>query len=69
MVGLPTRRMDDSCRWDNSGISEKSIFFDFIPLTFFTARAPRADDARRFFIVFTPYRIRYEQHSAQAAFG
>jgi hypothetical protein len=61
--------MDYSCRSVNSGISEKSIFFDFIPLSFFTARAPRADDPRRFFIVFTPYRIRYEQHSTHAAPG
>jgi hypothetical protein len=56
IVGLPTRRMDDSCRSVNSGISEKSIFFDFIPLSLFTARAPRADDPRRFFMVLAPYR-------------
>jgi hypothetical protein len=69
MVGLPTRRMDDSCRWDNSGISEKSIFFDFISLTFFTlarrALMIRVVSSSSLLLIV----IRYEQHSAQAAFG
>jgi hypothetical protein len=51
-VGRPTRRMDESCLSESSGISEKPIFFDFIPFSFFPARAPRADDPRGFFIVF-----------------
>jgi hypothetical protein len=54
IVGLPTRRMDDTCGSDNSVISEKLIF-DFIPLSFLTARAPRADEPRGFFIIFSPY--------------
>jgi hypothetical protein len=61
--------MDESCLSDSSGMSEKSIFFDFILFSFFATRPPRADDPRLFFIVFAPYGVGYEQHSTQAAFG
>jgi hypothetical protein len=61
--------MDESCLSDSSGISEKLIFFDFVPFSLFPACLPRADDPRNFFIVSSPYGVRYEQHSAQTAFG
>ena len=51
LVGRPTRRMRDSCLWESTGISEKSIFFDFIPFSFFPARPPCADDLRDFFTI------------------
>src|SRR5215831_15991752 len=67
-VGRPTRRMEESCLSESSGISEKLVFFDFIPFSLFAARASRADDPRDFFIVISPYCIRDNQDSAQTTF-
>jgi hypothetical protein len=36
-VGRPTRRIDESCLSESSEISEKLIFFDFIPFSFLPA--------------------------------
>src|SRR5262249_27016397 len=67
-VGRPTRRMEESCLSESSGISEKLIFFDFIPFSLFAARASRADDPRDFFIVISPYYIRDNKDSARTTF-
>jgi hypothetical protein len=48
--------MDESWLSESSGISEKLILFDFIPVSFFPARLSGADDPRRFFITSSPYR-------------
>jgi hypothetical protein len=55
-VGLPTRRIRESCLSESSGISEKSIFFDLVFFSFFPARAARADNSRDLFIVSSPHR-------------
>src|SRR5262245_56099997 len=67
-VGLPSRRIRESCFSESSGISEKSIFLRFVVFPFLPARSPRADDTRDLFIVSSPFRICYDQHSASAAF-
>src|SRR5258706_4775828 len=68
-VGRPTRRMRESCLSERSGISEKSIFFDFVDFSFFPARPPRADNPRDLFIAFAPCRVSYNEHSPQTAQG
>jgi hypothetical protein len=59
--------MDESCRPDSSGISEKSIVFDLVTFPFLATRPPRADDPRDFFIVLSPHRIGYSQNSTETA--
>jgi hypothetical protein len=49
-------------------MSEKLIFLDFVPFSFFAARPPRADDSCNFFIILPPNRIGYNEDPAQAAF-
>src|SRR5258706_6722442 len=68
-VGRPTRRMRESCLSERSGISEKSILFDFVDFSFFPARPPRADNPRDLFIAFAPCRVSYNEHSPQTAQG
>src|SRR5215831_8159288 len=69
-VGRPTRRIRESCLSDSSGISEKSIFFDFVFFSFFPARATCADNTRDFFIfiVSSPDCVRYDQDSSNTTF-
>ncbi len=50
-VGRPTRLIRESCLSESSGISEKSIFFDFIFFYFSFRLARRADNPRDFIIL------------------
>jgi len=68
-VGLPTRRIRESCFSESSGMSEKSIFLGLVSFLLFPACPPRADDSRDLFIASSPCGVSYNQHSAQSAFG
>jgi hypothetical protein len=48
-------------------MSEKSIFFDFIPFSFFPARSPRADDPRDLFTISSPYREQTTEKDSYAS--
>ena len=53
--GRPTRRIDESCLLESSGISEKSIFLLLVLSFLLATRASSTNDSRDLFISSSPY--------------